>query len=196
MNIQYRADTREDWLNKAVELLRPMFENAGHAIPDKVHVSIGFTGSRQKKAVGACWSEKASEDNRHQIYIVPTLKGETVILAILIHECCHAALGIEVGHKKPFQALMTRLGMVAPFTQCNAGEALQAKLEELATRLGPIPHPQLSQLVGDKKKQTTRLRLYQCQCPKPVKVRVASDDFNATCNECGCLFEQPEQEGE
>lgn len=34
----------------------------------------------------------------------------------------------------------------------------------------------------------SRLRLYHCECPKPVKVRVASDNFSATCNHCKQSF--------
>jgi len=34
----------------------------------------------------------------------------------------------------------------------------------------------------------SRLRLWECGCVKPVKVRVASDDFRATCNRCGEEF--------
>jgi hypothetical protein len=38
----------------------------------------------------------------------------------------------------------------------------------------------------------SRLRLWQCECERPVKVRVASDDFRAHCDECGAAFKQPE----
>lgn len=34
----------------------------------------------------------------------------------------------------------------------------------------------------------SRLRLYECHCPRPVKVRVASDDFAATCHHCNAPF--------
>jgi hypothetical protein len=34
----------------------------------------------------------------------------------------------------------------------------------------------------------SRLRLWHCQCPRPVKVRVASDTFDATCNVCHAAF--------
>lgn len=34
----------------------------------------------------------------------------------------------------------------------------------------------------------SRLRLYHCACSPPVKVRVASDDFQATCRRCGADF--------
>ena len=35
----------------------------------------------------------------------------------------------------------------------------------------------------------SRLRLWECRCPKPVKVRVASDTFDATCGKCNQPFE-------
>lgn len=35
----------------------------------------------------------------------------------------------------------------------------------------------------------SRLRLYECECaPKPFKVRIASDEFDATCNCCDSRF--------
>jgi hypothetical protein len=34
----------------------------------------------------------------------------------------------------------------------------------------------------------SRLRLWTCDCQKPVKVRVASDNFRATCDLCGHPF--------
>lgn len=34
----------------------------------------------------------------------------------------------------------------------------------------------------------SRLRLWECRCPRPVKVRVASDTFAAHCDECGEAF--------
>jgi hypothetical protein len=36
----------------------------------------------------------------------------------------------------------------------------------------------------------SRLRLYECKCERPIKVRVASDAFDATCNACGSAFER------
>lgn len=34
----------------------------------------------------------------------------------------------------------------------------------------------------------SRLRLFQCECQKPVKVRIAADDFDAVHNPCGAHF--------
>lgn len=36
----------------------------------------------------------------------------------------------------------------------------------------------------------SRLRLYVCECSKPIKARVASDEFNATCNVCKASFKR------
>lgn len=34
----------------------------------------------------------------------------------------------------------------------------------------------------------SRLRLWECECDRPVKVRIASDDFQAHCDRCGEAF--------
>lgn len=34
----------------------------------------------------------------------------------------------------------------------------------------------------------SRLRLFVCDCPSPIKVRVARDEFDCTCNTCSSLF--------
>jgi hypothetical protein len=39
----------------------------------------------------------------------------------------------------------------------------------------------------------SRLRLWHCDCG--IKVRVASDAFDATCNRCGTVFKQTDREG-
>jgi hypothetical protein len=35
-------ETREDWLSQAVTELRPLFDNAGRPLPDKIRVTCGF----------------------------------------------------------------------------------------------------------------------------------------------------------
>lgn len=39
------------------------------------------------------------------------------------------------------------------------------------------------------KKQTTRMRLFECQCDPPFKIRCAKEDLACTCDECGEAFE-------
>lgn len=38
-------------------------------------------------------------------------------------------------------------------------------------------------------RRKNRWRLFECFCAKPVKVRVASDTYDATCGKCGERFE-------
>jgi hypothetical protein len=58
-------------------------------------------------------------------------------------------------------------------------------------RSGPRPCPLGIGTRGGKSRGAgsgSRLRLWHCQCPRPVKVRVASDTFDATCNVCKSAF--------
>jgi hypothetical protein len=58
-------------------------------------------------------------------------------------------------------------------------------------RSGPRPCPLGIGTRGGKSRgigSGSRLRLWHCQCPRPVKVRVASDAFDATCNVCRAAF--------
>ena len=70
----------------------------------------------------------------------------------------------------------------------------RAMLMPSAPTTGLVPRP-CSAGVGTRggvsrgKGSGSRLRLWECGCaPKPVKVRVASDDFRATCDRCGTAF--------
>jgi hypothetical protein len=89
-------------------------------------------------------------------------------------------------HDAEFVALAASCGLIAPWTHAKASPDTLTILATLARELGPYPHGALH----PKRIATggTRLRLWQCACPRPVKVRVASDDFQATCNRCNHPF--------
>jgi len=38
--------------------------------------------------------------------------------------------------------------------------------------------------------QSTRLRLWTCRCPRPIKIRAAHDHLQIMCLSCGHLFER------
>src|SRR6266566_822948 len=61
-------------------------------------------------------------------------------------------------------------------------------------QVGPYPHAAIT--VKPKGKVGSRLRLYQCRCDPPVKVRVASDGFQAVCLVCDVEFVQVSKEDE
>lgn len=180
--------TREAWLNDAVGLLAPAIEMAADATLPPVHVSIGFPSrgatSRARRRIGECWNASAVADGKPAILLSPVLSEPVEILGVLVHELIHAALP-AAGHRAPFKRAADRIGLEGKPTATTIGPALRGQLEAIYARLGPLPHAAITPALQNKK-QGTRLRLWECPCG--VKVRVASDAFNATCGECAGRF--------
>lgn len=177
--------TREAWLLDAVDKMRPWFDEADKPLPENIHVSIGFAS--RKKAIGQCWQPQASAKGVHEIFICPTHPDDVTMLDTLVHELCHAALPGNTGHRKPFAKLAEHVGLLPPWTATHAGDELKSRLNAIIEEIGPSPHGQLSAACMPKK-QTTRLRLFECDCG--TKVRLARDEFHATCDDCGSQFER------
>jgi hypothetical protein len=173
--------TREEWLTAASAIISP---EVG-APPS--YVSVGFPKGRsgKRRAIGQCWDGRLSQDGRAHMFICPTLAEPVEVLAVLAHELCHAATPGK-GHKKPFIELARAFGLVKPWTATTPGPECAARLAHLANTLGAFPHAPLA--LVEKKKQTSRMRLWECACEPVVKVRCASDDFDATCNVCESPF--------
>jgi hypothetical protein len=161
---------RQDWIERAVVEFRTVF--APHAVvPDNVRVSIGFPkGSHGgKKAIGQCWSAKASTDGHHEIFISPELSKAHDVLTTIAHELVHATVGCECGHKGAFKKLATQIGFLAPMTCTPAGPDMIAACSTIATKLGDYPAGAL--LTNTRKKQTTRLLKCECEtCGYTVRV--------------------------
>lgn len=151
--------TREQWLTRAIEKLRPLFKAVGHDIP-QVRVSVGFPGGGSaRKRIGEYWHASSSEDSIPQIFISPVLGTAFEHLDTLTHELVHACTP-GAGHKKPFKQLAEALGMVGPMRSAGAGPELKIKLEALCLELGELPHSRIN--LSDRKKQTTRLVKVEC----------------------------------
>jgi hypothetical protein len=159
---------REGWLAKAIDLLRPTFNEAAYPLPDKVHISVGFPSKRalssKNRVVGQCWSS-VSPDGMPHIFISPVLVTHVEVLAVLIHELIHA-YGIH-DHKKDFAAAHAKFGLVGKPTQSDPGPELVGRLNILAEQLGPYPHPSFDivKMEQERKKQTTRLLKAECAGP-------------------------------
>ena len=177
--------TREAWLLDACDHLSLIVREAGANCPP-VAVSMGFPRHRGglSMSIGECWDGRMAADGRPAIFISPVLTDPVRILDVVLHELVHAAVGSECGHRGRFVTVVRSCGLVGKPTATTAGPELKHRLNDLSQQLGPLPHAHLTVL--DMPRQTTRLRLWECACN--VKVRVASDFFNATCNECGCRF--------
>lgn len=142
-----KTQTREAWLESAIEAFRPRFEEVGMPLPEKIHVSVGFgAGSRRENNVilGQCWASCASEDKANHIFISPEIGDTARVLDVLIHELIHAADDCQSGHKGAFAEAATRLGLEGPMTSTKASVELAAEMICLAETLGQYPHGKLN----------------------------------------------------
>ncbi len=173
-------ETREQWLNAAVALFGPIFEQAGASLPGKVRVSVGFCSTgRKSRRIGECWSDTASADGHHEIFLKPELPDALMALDVLAHELVHAAVGVQHGHKAPFKRVALAIGLTGKMTSTVAGPELKAKLERMHSKLGMFPY---APLMGDNGRKKTATRLIKCACGncfnekgKPYCVRMARE---------------------
>lgn len=144
--------TREAWLEAAVEVFRPKFDEVGYPLPKRVHVSVGFAnGARAEsgKILGQCWKARASEDGIPHVFVSPE-SGDTVEVAeTLLHELIHVADDVarpdeRLNHKGIFAEIATRLGFMGPMTATPAGIELAAELMTIVATLGDFPHGKLN----------------------------------------------------
>ncbi|MFE0151372.1 hypothetical protein ACFWY5_29795 [Nonomuraea sp. NPDC059007] len=166
------TDTRETWLQRAVEALRPWFEEVGMPLPDKVLVGVGFSskGLKSKKVVGECWAAAASDGGVNQIFMHPAKSDPGEVLVILLHELIHAADNCQNGHKGPFMKTAKVFGFRAPFTSYgNQTDELNAALAALADALGPYPHNTFlvgpgGKTSGPKEQKNRHIKLVAADC--------------------------------
>lgn len=166
-------ETREEWLQRAVEIYRPWFPPLGRPLPERVRVSIGFTsGGLRSNARAECWGTAASSDGTNEIFISPKQDDPLQILATLLHELIHAADDCRSGHRGEFMRLAKRLGFSASFTDsANREPRLTETLAQVLEVLGPMPHSSLVAMVAEsvsrkKKRKGRMLKLVAvgCEC--------------------------------
>jgi hypothetical protein len=151
------------WTDEVVAHWRLRFEELGAPLPP-VRVTMGFPSTgRRSKRVGECWAAEAAKDGIRNIYIKPTLDNtdSAVIVGVMVHELCHAALTVG-GHGKAFKQLATRIGLTGPMRSTTVGPELAAEIAALLATVGPIPHGALDPALSGRRVQSTRM--IKCQC--------------------------------
>lgn len=138
------ATTREEWLVRAVEAFRPMFEEIGEAIP-AVRVSVGWPGGngRKNSVIGQCWHKSAAADEVAQIFVSPVLDDAARVLDVLAHEVIHAIDENASGHRGNFARIAKAFGLTGAMTATVAGEDLKARLDLVIEEIGAYPHARL-----------------------------------------------------
>jgi hypothetical protein len=183
---------REAWLSRAVGALAPIYTEHDRDVPP-VRVTCGWPsvqGLRNGNArVGECWDGESAEDGVPQVFISPVLRDTVKVLATLAHELVHAIVGNDEGHTGAFAKLARAIGLEGKLTATHAGEALEARLREIAERLGDYPHAALRPRVKETK-QTTRLRKASCpECECIIRITAKWID---EAGEEGLLCPMPE----
>jgi hypothetical protein len=160
-----RFSTREEWLVAAIEALAPIFAEVGEALP-ATRVSVGWPGGRGKKnaVIGQCWSKAASADKTAALFISPVLDDASRVLDVLAHELVHAIDDCASGHKGRFAKIAKGIGLEGKMTATVAGEALKARLDDIAADLGTYPHAAMVNpgAAQGEPKQGTRMLKVEC----------------------------------
>lgn len=180
---------REYWLRYAVVFLLDHMVRCGLRNV-AVRVSCGWPSRGGlgvgKMVVGECFAPQICADGIPQIFVSPRIGESVEVLGILLHELVHASVGTQYGHRKEFSQAARTVGLDGPPTATVVGNKLRPFLAEYVSRVGAYPHAPI--VPRPKEKKGSRLRLYECQCETPIKVRVASDEFQAVCLYCDSRF--------
>ena len=182
-SISGSTETREQWLGRAIQMMRPEFAAAGAPLPKRLAVSCSWPSGNPRTVIGECWVAEASNRGYVEVFISPVLdqvEGIQGVLVTLRHELVHAAG--RRGHRKDFRALTVELGLAGPMTATIASPELLGFINwTLLPNLGQYPRGAIAGrgeiLVpptepGDKpiilrpddrlKKQSTRLLKAEC----------------------------------
>jgi hypothetical protein len=187
---------REWWLYEGAKFLFEVMAAQGlQVVP--VRVSCGWPSRRAlgngPHVIGQCFAPQVCADGVSQIFISPRIHESIQVLGTLLHELLHAVVGNEYGHGKAFSQPARRLGLVGPPTATSVGPALEPILKTFVEQMGPYPHAPIV-VQQQQKKPGSRLRLYECSCEPPFKVRAGRDDLQAICALCEQPFMLVEQD--
>lgn len=162
--------TREQWLELAVEKLKPLFLHHKYEIPP-VKVACGFPskgGVSKNRTLGECWSGECTVDGTRHILVTPLLGSEKTVevLGVLTHELLHSALEPEAKHGPQFKTGMKEIGLEGPAKSAMPGADLQLRLEALAEELGEFPNIALKPKERKKSEIAQAKKIFKLFCEK------------------------------
>lgn len=184
-------ETREEWLRAAERVMRHWIEIEGYTYPDNTRVSCGFPrkGKGRGDPIGQCWSYIVSGDETFEMFICPTQGDPGEVAHILLHEMCHATVGLENGHNKVFGKLARALGFEGKLTATVPDSDLRALIKaQVLDILGPYPHAQMTLRKGSTtpKAKTYLIKLVcpECEYPAYTTQKWLDSDGAPLCPSC------------
>lgn len=179
--------TREEWLDKAVEELRPLY-HPDYEVPE-VKISIGFPpkgGLSRRRVLGVCWKAEVATDKVVQIYINPTIVevgGPQGVLSVVAHELVHAC-GIS-GHGKEFAKCGKLIGLEGKMSSSVAGPLLLSHIQAIEYKLGKFPHAPLVPTANLSGLKPDKCRMYKCECSEcGYTVRISAKWIDVAIPKC------------
>lgn len=157
-------DTREAWLNKAVELMRPIFAEHEETLPEVIKISVGWSKGSKGSTVGVCWPSGTAADGSVNIFIMPERDDteRNLILGTILHEMNHASDNCVSAHKGHFAKLNRKLGFLGkPTSSAEKSPELIARLDAIGEILGVYPHAALTPAAKTKVQATYMVK---CEC--------------------------------
>ena len=145
--------TREQWLNHLAQLLQPHFARAGFPLPPNIRFSCGWPGAGDRRTrEGECWHTSASADRSFEIFVSPSVSDPLHVADILIHELCHAAVGVDAGHGSLFRRCALAVGLAGKMRSTVLSPALQERHTALLADSGPYPTRNSTQRIAPPRK--------------------------------------------
>jgi hypothetical protein len=212
---RHKPLTREAFVQAVRSIVLPLLpeEERAPLANAKLMYGVGQSGTRGVTYFNA-WNNGTGKVCAVEICAMSE-ESPVQLAGTTIHELAHVLAGAGAGHDKEWKAACARLGlrnaMAAGHTYRLASfspriRVALANLFVLADgspsfglfhgagiTKGPRPCGAGIGTRGGKSRGAgsgSRLRLWECACAPAVKVRVARDDFDATCNVCSESFQQ------
>lgn len=168
-------NTREEWLNAAIELIRVDYlTQVGIILPD-IKVSMGWGPAvHPTNTIGVCTKPEAAEDGVAQLYVNPIKAKPRDILHILFHEVAHA-YNWNADHGPEFKKITEQVGLTGKATEQVPSNELWKTIDEMCETLGDFPHSAIKMIsyttptgrtktrpAAAKPTQTTRMKKIEC----------------------------------
>lgn len=157
-----KFETREEWLQACVSVLRPAFKLAGEPLRETIRVSCAFPRRSRGKAIGQHWPHEYSADKHNEIFVSPVLAEPLRVADVLAHELCHTH---HSGHAaKTFGKLARALHLEGKLTATAGGEEFKRAFGKAIDALGTYPHGAMHEKARATGTQGTRLIKAECGC--------------------------------
>ncbi len=141
--------TREEWLNAAVEELRPFFSSNGHTLPAEIRVATGYPTNAKRsgfKVLGQCIPNTNSADGHYEICVSPQVDNPYKVTEVLIAQLACTAKGALNQANKAYAKVAEAMHILPagtasnPYYETSHGAAFDSAYAAIIQSLGTYPH--------------------------------------------------------